>query len=232
MSYDPDKRVTLQAWPPEPAGYPEGHGRDRSQFVSPARLCDWSVWLMVAAVVTGILYASFRSSESDPPTIADLLPLLGVTTLDIVVLTASQVYFLMWVYRVSSNLRAFGAEGISISPGWAVGYFFIPILSFYKPYHAMRDAWQASQPGLDLVARPESWWRVSSDPRVGWWWASVMLQPMVGYSCAFLAIKFGLAFPIAIWILLVARFAMYVATVVFITALTKRQDEAARRIWG
>lgn len=55
------------------------------------------------------------------------------------------IVFGMWVYRAHANLRARGATNLRVTPGWAVGFFFIPILSLWKPYEAMKDLWKASQ---------------------------------------------------------------------------------------
>jgi len=66
------------------------------------------------------------------------LGLLGIQ------LTTS-ILFLMWIYRANSNARQLGAQGMKFSPGWSVGFYFIPILWFWKPYQAMKEIWQASK---------------------------------------------------------------------------------------
>lgn len=49
----------------------------------------------------------------------------------------------MWIYRAHANLHAAGLED-PYSPGWAVGWFFVPIANLVKPYDAMRELCNAS----------------------------------------------------------------------------------------
>ena len=48
-----------------------------------------------------------------------------------------------WIYRASVNAHALGAE-MTFTPGWAVGWYFVPFANLVKPFQAMREIWQAS----------------------------------------------------------------------------------------
>jgi len=48
-----------------------------------------------------------------------------------------------WIYRASANAHALSDE-MTISPGWAVGWYFVPVMNLFKPYQAMREIWLAS----------------------------------------------------------------------------------------
>ena len=72
-----------------------------------------------------------------------LTGVLGLAT--IAVYIATVVVFLMWLYRASNNVAAFGAT-TQHSSGWAVGSFFVPIMNLFVPYQAVRDIWQKSEP--------------------------------------------------------------------------------------
>lgn len=61
------------------------------------------------------------------------------------VLIASAVMFCLWTFRVAKNAAAMGGR-LSITPGWAVGYYFIPIVNWWMPYSAMAQTWDASDP--------------------------------------------------------------------------------------
>lgn len=54
------------------------------------------------------------------------------------------IFFLIWVFRVFKNLRAVQVQGLKSSPGWAVGWYFIPIAWFFMPYIVMKETWLAS----------------------------------------------------------------------------------------
>jgi len=79
---------------------------------------------------------------------------------------------LKWLYRVSRNAHAF-ARGLTISPPWAVGWFFVPIASLWKPYEAISEAWQATE-------RPAAWRTVRKPGFLGWWWAAWLISNLLG----------------------------------------------------
>jgi hypothetical protein len=67
-----------------------------------------------------------------------------------------------WIYRASANAHLF-SDGMTISPGWAVGWYFIPFANLVKPYQAMKESWLASHYGSD--------WGAGEAPVViRWWW--------------------------------------------------------------
>jgi hypothetical protein len=85
--------------------------------------------------------------------------------------------FLRWTFLAYRNLLAFGIVGLKHSPGWAVGYFFIPLLNLIRPVDIFTEIWQASSPGsLD----GSSTWKTTEVPGVirGWWLA------WIGYTIA------------------------------------------------
>ena len=98
-----------------------------------------------------------------------LTGVLGLTA--IAIYLATVVVFLMWLYRVSNNVAAFGAPR-QTSAGWAVGSFFVPIANLFIPYQAIKEIWNKSEPAADnsffYTASPPgffpAWW--------GFWLAS------------------------------------------------------------
>lgn len=98
-----------------------------------------------------------------------LTGLLGLATFAVYIATV--IVFLMWLYRVSNNVVAFGKRTLN-SPGWAVGSFFVPIMNLFVPYQSVKDIWSKSEPtGADLTSYSFSppgyfplWW--------GFWIAS------------------------------------------------------------
>jgi hypothetical protein len=58
----------------------------------------------------------------------------------------SLVMFFCWKYRAYSNLRALRANQMRFSPAGAIGWYFCPIASLWKPFQAMADIWLGSRP--------------------------------------------------------------------------------------
>lgn len=71
------------------------------------------------------------------------------------------VAFLMWLHRAYKRLQYFGVKGLSYSPAWAVGWYFIPILAAIIPYIVMRELWNASfyaeQDSAQWRKKPAAW---------------------------------------------------------------------------
>jgi hypothetical protein len=73
--------------------------------------------------------------------------------------------FGIWIIRANKNVRSLGAEHLSISPGWALGYFFVPIVNLFKPLKAMNELFLASH-------APDSWHQNPKEKSrmVNYWW--------------------------------------------------------------
>jgi Domain of unknown function (DUF4328) len=82
------------------------------------------------------------------------------------------IVFLKWVYRAYKNIQGFGAEGLRFSPGWAVGYYFVPFLSLVRPVQVMSEIWRVSQDPRNWLQRRGSW-------LIGTWWALFLLYSIV-----------------------------------------------------
>lgn len=150
------------------------------------------------------------------------------------VLYPTIVVFLIWVYRCYRNLAAFGAGGLSTSAGWAVVYYFIPILSLYRPYQLMQETWKASEPGLDLAHAPAGWQKVRSSNVVGWWWAVWLISNLAASACVFYALSNPglkatslLTFSAELFSMISCIFAIRL-----VRKLSARQQESARRLAG
>lgn len=70
------------------------------------------------------------------------------------------IVFCVWLYRSAANNRALGASGLKYSPGWTVGWFFIPFANLVMPYRTVREVWLTSQDRAVRGAAPlvQAWW--------------------------------------------------------------------------
>jgi hypothetical protein len=72
--------------------------------------------------------------------------------------------WLIWQHRGQSNLHALAIPRLTFSPGWAVGWWLIPVANLWKPFQTVRELWKASDG--DERWRGSPTWSV-----IGWWWA-------------------------------------------------------------
>ena len=166
---------------PQPPLSPPYRNRPYASAHNRARLL--TVLLIAGAVVSLVTIPShvldlyvqpFGEDQeiSDNPAGFLALALTGVLGLTArAVYLATVVAFLMWLYRVSNNVAAFGKRTQN-SSGWAVGSFFVPIVNLFVPYQSVKDIWYKSEPtGADATVYSYSppgffpaWW--------GFWLAS------------------------------------------------------------
>lgn len=54
------------------------------------------------------------------------------------------IVWLIWQHRAQKNLEGLGATWLRFTPGWAVGWWFVPFANLVKPFQTMRELWKAS----------------------------------------------------------------------------------------
>lgn len=74
--------------------------------------------------------------------------------------------FFRWLYVMYKNLYALGLEGVEYSPGWAVGWFFVPIMNLFRPVQVIGELWRGSQPGTNA----ETWTEERVPSFIVVWW--------------------------------------------------------------
>lgn len=122
------------------------------------------LWLMLDALLAvffAILHASGKLdhslTEREPSNIQQMLFALGNAQIAIRVLC--YLFFAIWLYRACKNAWLLDAPRIQITPGWSIGYYFIPLLNLWKPYITMkqiRSASYASDRALGKLL--PTWW--------------------------------------------------------------------------
>jgi hypothetical protein len=76
-------------------------------------------------------------------------------------LIGSAIAVPMWVHRAYRNLPALGAPDVRSSPAWGAGAWFVPIANLFVPPRFIRELWERSGGGHELVP-----------PTVALWWAA------------------------------------------------------------
>lgn len=89
--------------------------------------------------------------------------------INIAIYLVSSIAFLVWVHRATTNNHAFGAKELTTTPGWSVGYYFIPIVNLFKPYSTMQETWRVSQ-------SPSDWKSIGSSFLIGVWWFFIIVD--------------------------------------------------------
>lgn len=145
-------------------------------------------------------------------------------------------FFIWWTRRATCNVAALGAESPTFSPGWAIGWWFIPIANWFQPLRVLNQAWRASDPNAVLQGGA-AWRKARLTPLIPTWWVAYQVFSTL-WSASVSAMDAEnqtaqqqsdlVALGIVSDVLMLVAAALAVAVVV---TLTKRQD-AANRLQG
>jgi hypothetical protein len=85
------------------------------------------------------------------------------------------VVILRWIYRARACVDALEATGMHFTPGWSIGWYFVPIANLWKPFQALNEIWKAS-------SEPRSWSDQPTPELLRWWWGFWILANSLGQA--------------------------------------------------
>ncbi|MEO8685001.1 MAG: DUF4328 domain-containing protein [Devosia sp.] len=129
------------------------------------------IGMFVSLISSGIIFkASGAQAKYD---MAMLLESEAVVNTTLIIASVTAILFLIWLYRQTSNVWARKGRQ-SITPGWAIGWWFVPIMWFFKPLEAVLNVY-------DGVGAPQKdrwivylWWTL-------FWGSLVYVALSMGY---------------------------------------------------
>ena len=161
-----------------------------SAFRDPSKLTQWLKYFLYAslamdtiAVFSGVLqYQLLSDFKLGVYSLVELATAAGesndkrqqiIGLFQFSIAIATIILFAMWIYRANFNARQLGAKNMKFTPGWSVGYYFIPFLNLWRPYQAMKEIWKASQ-------NPTTWEDEERGAILPWWWFFFLIAGMLG----------------------------------------------------
>ena len=85
------------------------------------------------------------------------------------------VVILRWIYRARECVDALDATGMHLTPGWSIGWYFVPIANLWKPFQALNEIWKPS-------SEPRSWSAQPTPALLRWWWGFWLLASALGQA--------------------------------------------------
>ncbi|WP_419769557.1 MAG: DUF4328 domain-containing protein [Candidatus Marinarcus sp.] len=171
----------------------------RTEFKNPTDLTKWTKWFLYAQVVIAVIaiisgtleYQLLSDFESGVYTSQESAVAAGeasdarqgmVGIIQFIIFVISGILILKWIYRANYNARQIGATEMTFTPGWSIGWYFIPIANLWKPYQAMKEIWKAS-------SDPQNWKTQSVSSMLPWWWFFWIVSNMFGNASFRLAMR-------------------------------------------
>ena len=173
--------------------------KEQQGFKDPTGLTKWTKWFLYAQVVIAVIavvssvleYQLLTDFKYGVYTSQELAIAAGeandarqgiVGILQLIIVVVSGILILNWIYRSHYNARQLGATEMAFTPGWSIGWYFIPIANLWKPYQAMKEIWKAS-------SNPQSWNSQSVSSLLPWWWFFWIISNMFGNASFRLAMR-------------------------------------------
>lgn len=119
------------------------------------------------------LVALLRIADPSPGGAADLASIPAALAL-----FACFILVGRWIYRTNANAHLL-SDDMTITPGWSIGWFFVPFANLVKPYEGVKETWWASHVAAGLHEDADTallpwWW--------GLWLLTNILSNVVVYS--------------------------------------------------
>jgi len=176
--YQAPRAPPSQLWPQLPPPYPAWSQQSRFE---PLEAYVWiasiAIFLFVAS---GLVLDTVILLAVHHP-LLQLLSALATLIHSFAFLMAG-IFFLVWVHRAARNVQTLGRPGLHLTPGWCVGWFFVPVASLVMPYRALSQIWHASDPGIGLGIQ---FWRTT--PLLPLWWGTYLASSLLTRSSALFA---------------------------------------------
>lgn len=123
-----------------------------------ATICDAG-----SSLYTMLTINAFQAGSASQEDLASVDTVTGVTAIP--VLLTNLIAFVLvarWIYRVNKNAHALSG-GMEMTPGWNVGFFFVPIANLWKPFQGIAQSWRASvspsdPQAVDVPGWMRLWW--------------------------------------------------------------------------
>jgi len=156
-----------------------------------------------------------------------------ISLLEIPMRILTIVMFLIWEYRSFNNLSALKARNLEYSPGWAVGWWFIPFANLVKPFQVMRELWNESDPDYDEEAGFLNV-KAGAPELMIFWWAAFLLSGFIGRVADKMADSPNGQpsdfFPVALMIAALFQVCAAILALILVKKITERQEERERKI--
>ena len=152
--------------------------------------------------------------------------------LEIIMRVVVVVFFLIWEYRSFNNLSALKARNLEYSPGWAVGWWFIPFANLVKPFQVMRELWNESDPDFD---EQTGFLNVSpgTPEIIGFWWGTFLIGGFIGRIADKLIDANGdpsQYFPIFLLLASIFQLAASILIILIVKGVTDRQEQRFNKL--
>lgn len=179
MSYTPSPGYSPYAPPQQP------YGGGQYQYQQPYQPLGWKTTAAAIGIIATVICqialdaVQWAMGKEMQTNMAALATIGLVSLVSSVAALCAAIFFFMWIYQAAKNVRSFGQGALEFTPGWCIGWWFIPFMSLVKPYQAMKEIWRASDPEA-VKNGPTGWMTAPTAGILPLWWAMYLIGGLIG----------------------------------------------------
>lgn len=120
----------------------------------PRSLRHLALWVIGLLVISTVLYGiadglylygiDVFSHQREGEPFSGIVAEMAVSLVYFGFFAAALATYLVWQYQAARNLRVLGFDGMKFSPGWGVGWWFIPVANFVQPPRIVSEIYRYS----------------------------------------------------------------------------------------
>ena len=128
-----------------------------------ALLLKIHIAVTIVAVGAGFYeYQVYSSAPAEVDVAQDWMASDGLTAvvglMQMLMFLSVGIVFLCWIYRANKNLGILSKYPMRFTPGWSIGWYFIPVANLFKPFQAMDEIYVRSKNTTEANSRILGWW--------------------------------------------------------------------------
>ena len=85
--------------------------------------------------------------------------------------------FLRMLYKATQQAKGFAVPFTYVSPGWAVGYWFVPLFNLYRPFEVVKALFKACAQEAGPAVKP-----AAGEQLLSAWWAMFLIGNIATYA--------------------------------------------------
>jgi hypothetical protein len=169
------------------------------EYKSASKLAKATVFLLLTTAVCNFVFIALQVtnitlfdglsalSENTSKTNSVFTSIVGIFSLALILISYStNIVFLVWQHRAAKNLLALNENASTHSPGWHVGWWFVPFASLIMPLRCISELANGSKP--ENVSDETYVADQSPSNLTGFWWFFYIFSGIVAIGNGFFAV--------------------------------------------
>ena len=165
-------------------------------YLSSMSRADWTSAMLIVVILLAAVSAYFTFQEinllervlegeqiSDAEAISNDERIMFVSSLWLGAYIITAVIFFFWIHRACSNLDYLKVTDTRFTPGWAIGWWFIPFANIFMPYQVVKELWKTSDTNtvsMDSTIQHNTWKQAYTSPILILWWLLWLASGFLG----------------------------------------------------